>query len=217
MTPEKFFDYLEGKLPPNEKEQLERALIADPELQREFATAREIHRGLQAAQASPNSATYKSALRSRQVAIAFTVLVALNVALGLIYIFRANQPSQEVIRAKEAALRHQLESSVEKTAAAAFPSPGLDLEPISLTVPRAEQEADAQKIIARAKQLGGSATKSLPNDIGFSVLAIVPGSKETEFRQTLASLGAPAPPAEALSTSPNEPVHLEIVLSAPHK
>src|SRR2546430_2094359 len=47
MTPEKFFDYLEGKLPPAEKERLERALIADPELQREFVAARQIHRGLQ--------------------------------------------------------------------------------------------------------------------------------------------------------------------------
>ena len=36
MTPEKFFDYLEGKLPPAERERLERALISNPELQRQF-------------------------------------------------------------------------------------------------------------------------------------------------------------------------------------
>ena len=47
MTPEKFFDYLEGKLPPDERERLERALIANPELQQEFVAARQIHRSLQ--------------------------------------------------------------------------------------------------------------------------------------------------------------------------
>ena len=64
MTPEKFFDYLEGKLPPMEKERLERALIADPELQRQFATAREIHRGLQRSpnEESNNSATQRLSL-----------------------------------------------------------------------------------------------------------------------------------------------------------
>src|SRR5712691_7311492 len=98
MTPEKFFDYLEGKLPPAEKELLERTLISDPELQRQFVTAREIHRRMER---SPNEetespSTRRAGMRGRQVAAAFAVLVAMNVALGLLYIFRANKPSEKV-------------------------------------------------------------------------------------------------------------------------
>ena len=46
MTPETFFDYLEGRLAPDERADLERALIADPELQKQFVAAKEIHRAL---------------------------------------------------------------------------------------------------------------------------------------------------------------------------
>jgi hypothetical protein len=217
MTPEKFFDYLEGKLPPAEKERLERALIADPELQREFATAREIHRGLQR---PPNesSATTRSARRGRQVAAAFAVLVVMNVALGLIYIFKVNKPSEEVRKAKEDALRHQLQTSVEKTAAAEFPSLSIGIEPIVIPVAREKQNAVAQTIIDTAIKAGGSGTKGLPNDSGFSVLVIVPASAEHAFRETLAGLGAPSPtPAAATpALAPNEPVRLEIRLFSAH-
>jgi hypothetical protein len=47
MTPEKFYNYLEGKLSADEREHLERALIHDPELQRQFVAARQVHRSLQ--------------------------------------------------------------------------------------------------------------------------------------------------------------------------
>lgn len=217
MTPEKFFDYLEGKLPPAEKERLERALIADPELQQEFATARQIHRGLQR---PPNesSATTQAARRGRQVAAAFAVLVLMNVVLGLVYIFKANKPSDEVRKAKEDALRHQLESSVEKSAAAAFPPPSIGIEPIVLPVARAKQNAVAETIINAATKAGGSGTKGLPNDDGFSVLVLVPASAERDFRATLAALGgpSPAPAAATPALAPNEPVRLEIRLSDPH-
>jgi hypothetical protein len=217
MTPEKFFDYLEGKLPPAEKERLERALITDPELQQEFVTARQIHRSLQR---PPNesSATTQAARRGRQVAAAFAVLVLMNVALGLIYIFKANKPSDEVRKAKEDALRHQLESSVEKSAAAAFPPPSIGIEPIVLPVARDKQSAVAETIIDAANKAGGSGTKGLPNDDGFSVLVLVPASAEHSFRETLAALGgpSPAPSAATPALAPNESVRLEIRLSNPH-
>jgi len=57
MTPEKFFDYLEGKLPPAERERLERALISDPELQRQFVAARQIHRSLERPSDEPAAIT----------------------------------------------------------------------------------------------------------------------------------------------------------------
>ena len=45
MNPDKLFDYLDGKLAPAEREQLEEKLMADEKLRREFNIAREIHRG----------------------------------------------------------------------------------------------------------------------------------------------------------------------------
>src|ERR1044071_9369890 len=127
MTPEKFFDYLEGKLPPAEKERLERALISDPELQREFVAARQIHRSMQRP-ANESAATTRAGSRGRQLAAAFAVLVAMNVALGLFYIFRANKPSPEVDRARVETLRHQLHSALEKSAAATFSPPTIAME-----------------------------------------------------------------------------------------
>ncbi len=212
MTPEKFFDYLEGKLPPAEKERLERALLTDLELQREFASARQVHRGLERTGEAPGVA--RAGHRGRQLAAAFAVLVAMNVALGLIYIFHANKPSAQVQQAREEALRHQLQSSVEKSAAASFTPPTIGMEQITLPAPRPRQDEIAQAIIAAAAQAGGSGTKGLPNDDGCSVLVLLPGPALPAFRATLTRLGAPpAPPAPA--ASPNEPVRLELLLSAP--
>jgi hypothetical protein len=216
MTPEKFFDYLEGKLPADERERLERALISDPELQRQFVAARQIHRGMERP-AGETAATTRAGSRGRQLAAAFAVLVAMNVALGLFYIFHATKPTREVQKAREAALRHQLQSSIEKSAAAVFTPPTLGIEAVTITVPREKQDGVAQAIIEAATLSGGSGTKALPNDSGVKVLVLVPASAEAAFRQTLIALGAPAPVPVATrsATSPNEPVHMELVLSAP--
>ncbi len=212
MTPEKFFDYLEGKLPPPEREKLERALIADPELQQQFVAARQIHRSLERP-AGESAATTRAGTRGRQLAAAFAVLVVMNVALGLFYIFRSNLPTTEVQKAREDALRHQLQSSLEKSAAAAFTPPTLGLEPISITVPLEKQDEAARAIIAAATQAGGSGTKDLPNDSGVKVFVLVPGSAEVQFRRTLTTLGAPV--TAASGAPPNEAVNLEILLASP--
>lgn len=216
LTPEKFFDYLEGKLPPPERERLERALIADPELQRQFVSARQIHRSL-ARPPNESPAVTRAGARGRQLAAAFAVLVAMNVALGLFFIFRANKPSTEVQKARQEALRHQLQSSLEKSAAAAFTPPTLGIEAVTIPVPRATQEAMAQKIIAAATTAGGSGTKDLPNDTGVRVLVLIPASAETDFRQTLRAFGASSTglSASPSAAAPNEPVHLEIILATP--
>ena len=214
MTPEKFYDYLEGKLPDIEREELERALIHDPELQRQFVAARQIHRavGRPAAESGPTMAD--AGRRGRQVAAAFAVLVLMNVALGLIYIFRANKPSAEMEQARTEALRQQLQSSLEKSAAATFTPPTIGMDKVVLRIPRAQQEAAAKRIIDAAADAGGSATKGLPNDNGFNVLVLIPGSGEAGFRDALTHLGALAPPPPPVAAaSPNEMIHLEIILS----
>jgi hypothetical protein len=214
MTPEKFYDYLEGTLPETEREELERALIHDPELQRQFVAARQIHRTLGRPPDEPGPTNVDAGRRGRQLAAAFAVLVLMNVALGLIYIFRANQPPAELQKARIEALRQQLQGSLEKSAAAAFSPPTIGMERIFLKIPRAQQEAAAKSIIDAAASAGGSATKGLPNDTGFNVLVLIPGSGEAAFREVLAHLGATTPSASPERTaSPNEMVHLEIVLS----
>ena len=91
------------------------------------------------------------------------------------------------------------------------------MEQIPLTIPHAQQEEAARTIIDAATKAGGSATKGLPNDSGFSVLVIVPESGEAAFRETLTSLGAasPSPIAATPAPSPNDALRLEIVLSSP--
>jgi hypothetical protein len=60
MTPEKFFDYLEGKLPPPDASVSSAPSFRDPELQRQFVAARQIHRNLQRP-AGESSATTRPA------------------------------------------------------------------------------------------------------------------------------------------------------------
>ena len=217
MAPEKFFDYLEGKLPADERERLERALIADPELQKEFVAARQIHRTLERSP-EESAALARAGSRGRQLAAAFAVLVALNVGIGLYFIFRSAQPSPETQQAQLEAIRQQVERSVRHAAAANFSPPKIAAPPILLTIPVEKQDAVAKAIISAAEQVGGSGTKELPNDKGARVFVLVPAGREQEFRQTLSAFGAPPPPEAAASPSPaapNEPVHLEIVLSSP--
>jgi anti-sigma factor RsiW len=74
MTPQKFYDYLEGKLPDDERQELERTLIHDPELQRQFVAARQVHRSLN--RPPDDSVTVaRAGARGRQVAAACALLV----------------------------------------------------------------------------------------------------------------------------------------------
>jgi hypothetical protein len=213
MTPEKFFDYLEGKLPDWERQALERALITDPELQKEFVAARQIHRSLDRSP-EETAAIARAGARGRMIAAAFAVLVALNVAIGLYFIFRSAKPAPEVQQAQVQAIRQQIEKSLAKAASATFTPPTIAAEPVLITIPAAQQDDVARTIIAAAEKAGGSATKGLVEDNTTRVFVLVPASAEAEFRKTLSALGAAAPSATSPSpASPNEPVHLEIVLS----
>src|ERR1051326_7239596 len=91
MGPEKLFDYLEGNLTAEERAQLESQLATNPQLQRELAIAREMHRR------SPDSREVvgeaedidippPSGKLGRRVATAFALLVLLNVFVGIAFI-----------------------------------------------------------------------------------------------------------------------------------
>ncbi|HEY1583629.1 MAG TPA: hypothetical protein VGF73_11085, partial [Chthoniobacterales bacterium] len=167
--------------------------------------------------AGESAATTRAGSRGRQLAAAFAVLVALNVGIGLYFIFRSTQLPPEVRQAREEALRQRLQSALEKSAAATFTPPTIGPETISLTIPSEKQNSIAKAIVDAAEKAGGSGTKDLPNDGNLRVFVLVPASAEAKFRRLLTELGAPPPSPSTPSppASPNEPVHLEIVLSSP--
>jgi hypothetical protein len=219
MNPDKLFDYLDGNLPAAEREQLEERIAEDSQLQRELIVARKIHREmggsrevLGVAEETPAVGTRGAAI-GRHVAIAFFVLVLVNVFIGIMFII-GRKPKND-LGPQEAAIRAQLTASLEKTAGLALPAPTLADE-IKITASASERDAVADKIIAIATRLGGSGTKGLPDDSGVIVWVEVPGDRESSFRSALVPLRAsplPAEPSTANGGSPNAKRILQIRIS----
>ena len=92
-------------------------------------------------------------------------------------------------------------SSLARTAAVALPTPSLEVEEIKFTAPVAEQDKLANKVIAAAKQVGGSAAKGLANEHGILLFAEIPTARLNQFRDAMRKLGGivPAAPAQAAS------------------
>jgi hypothetical protein len=220
MNPDKLFNYLDGNLPAAEREQLEERIAGDSQLQRELIVARKIHREmggsrevLGVAEETP-AVGARGATIGRHVAIAFFVLVLVNVFIGIMFII-GRKPKND-LGPQEAAIRAQLTASLDKTAGLALPAPTL-ADDIMITASASERDAVAGKIIALATQLGGSGTKGLPDDKGVIVWVEVPGDRESSFRIALVPLGATPPPAElsaAKTGVPNEKKILQIRISA---
>src|SRR4051794_4355828 len=134
MNPDKFFDYLEGKLSPEDRERFEAKVANDPQLQRELKIASAMH------QRSPGSREVvtdgdeieipqPNSKLGQRVGIAFAVLVTLNVAIGLLFIIgsKKSEKSSSNQKAKELAARQQIADSLEKSSETAFPVPTLEV------------------------------------------------------------------------------------------
>ncbi|MEN3368092.1 MAG: hypothetical protein V7609_235 [Verrucomicrobiota bacterium] len=195
MNPEKLFDYLEGTLPEPERAQLEKQLGSDVQLQRELAIAREMHRRSRGSrevlgESEEPEIPLPAKPLGRRVAIAFFLLVLLNVFVGIAFIIGKKRDKSLDWRTVEAATRKQLESSLQQTANTTFPAP-IIAEEIQLPAPAAERDAIANHVISLAKQAGGSAAKAPPDEKGVNVVVEVPAERADEFRRSLAPL-APA-------------------------
>ena len=87
MNPDKLFDYLDGKLRPNERAELEERLMSDQQLRRELTIARQIHGETGDSREIVGIADpileERGAVLGRRVAIAFAVLVFANVVFGV--------------------------------------------------------------------------------------------------------------------------------------
>ena len=197
MNPDKLFDYLEGKLSPNERAELEEHLMSDPQLRRELTVARQIHAEMRDSREIFGVAEpileERGAVLGRRVAIAFAVLVFANVVFGIYAI--AFMKQKERARTKTEQNRSELAQSLARTAAVALPPPSLDVDEIKFTAPVAEQDRLANKVIAAAKQVGGSGTKGLADQQGVLLFAEVPTARLNDFRDSMKKLGATLPPA----------------------
>ena len=202
MSPDKLFDYLDGKLSSQERAELERQLAADTHLQRQLVIAREIHsrmRGSPEVLLEDDATAKRGAILGRRVAIAFAVLVFMNVVFGLYAIGFLEKKKRA--RPTEEQNRKEFAQALDKAAAAALPVPTLDVDEIKIDAPAKQRDAMTNKVIAAAKQSGGSAVKNLSDDNGLLLFAEIPTERVEQFRGALKKLGAILP----ASTSTNAP------------
>jgi hypothetical protein len=200
MNPDKLFDYLDGKLSPNERAELEERLMSNPQLRRELTVARQIHADMGDSReiigVSDPTLQERGAVLGRRVATAFAVLVFANVLFGIYAIAFMKKKERTQLNTEQN--RSELAESLARTAAVALPTPSLEVEEIKFTAPVKDQDKLANKIIAAAKQVGGSGTKGLADQQGVLLFAEVPTARLNDFRESMKKLGAtlPAAPAE---------------------
>ena len=206
MNPEKLFDYLEGNLPEAERAQLEQQLASDPQLQRELAIAREMHKRSRGSREvlgesdDPEIPSPESGKLGRRLAAAFAILVFVNVLVGIAFIIGKKKHEQMPadLRARELAMCQQLAASLQKTVETNMPPPTLSAE-IRLPAKADERGKVADNVILLATQSGGSAVKAPADDKGITVVAEIPANREEEFRRAIALL---APSELSLSPTP---------------
>jgi len=208
MNPDKLFDYLEGKLSARERAELEQRLTSDQQLQRELAVARQIHASMRGdsrevllpAEADVSERGRKMA---RRVGIGFIILMAANVGVGLWLIARheTKNPNRELL---EAQMRRQLAKSLEQAAAAALTPAPLGVSEITITAALGRLDAVANEVAAVTQQLGGSATKGIPEQHRLGLLIDLPANREMEFRAAISTITGGAPNLASPLPSPNE-------------
>ena len=210
MNPDKLFDYLDGSLSPAERTELETRLASDLELQRELAVARQIHLGMRETFDPIESARVaRGAVLGRRIAVIFSVLVFCNVIFGIYAITlmgkkkRSTRPNDQN--------QEQLTRALQSAAAAALPTPNLEVDEIKIPAPVAERDSMIARIISAAAQSGGSAVKNLSNENGVLLFAEIPAAKENEFREKLTSLGAPTTKASDSSSTGNRIMQIRII------
>src|SRR5260370_1578903 len=202
MNPDKLFDYLEGRLSPEERDALEERLISDKQLQRELAVARRIHAGMHGdsrevllpAEPDVPAQGRKMALR---VGVAFIILMAVNVGFGLWLIVRheTKNPNRALL---ENQMREQIAKSLEHAAATLTPAP-LGVSEIKVSVADGKLGTVANEVVTIASRLTGSPTNGLHDRDRLSVLVDVPANREQEFRAAIASIGKEEPGSSAFA------------------
>ena len=212
MNPDKLFDYLEGKLNSSDRAALEKRLMSDEQLQREFAVARQIHAGMRGESREvvlpePPDVSERGRNMVIRIGVAFMVLMLVNVGIGLYFIFRheSNNPNRPLL---EAQIREQIAKSIAR-AAAFTPAPNaLGVTEITIPAETGKLDTVADKVVAIVSRFRGSATKGVPDAGRLSILVDVTANREMEFRAAIASIhggGSPESPASATPSEPGSP------------
>src|SRR5215475_6575309 len=197
MNPDKLFDYLEGRLSPNERAALEEQLMSDKQLQREFAVARQIHAGMRGESKevvlpAPPDVSEQGRKMAIRIGVAFMVLMFVNVGIGLYFIFRheSKNPNRPLL---EAQMREQIAKSIER-AATLTPAPNaLGISEITIPAEPGKLNAVADEVVAIVSRFGGSATKGVPDAGRLSILVVLPATRESEFRGAIQSITGASP------------------------
>ncbi|MGE5212437.1 MAG: anti-sigma factor family protein [Nitrospirota bacterium] len=192
MNPDKLFDYLEGRLSPKQRAELEEQLMSDKQLQREFAVARQIHAGMrgdsqEVVLPAPPDISGQGRNMAIRIGAAFMVLIFVNVGIGLYFIFRheSKNPNRPLL---EAQMREQIAKSIER-AATLTPAPNaLGVSEITIPAETGKLDSIADNVVAIVSQLGGSAAKGVADAGRVSILVDLPANREPEFRASVASI-----------------------------
>jgi len=208
MNPDKLFDYLEGRLSPVERAALEQRLVSDTHLQRELAVAREIFSRMRGDSRevllpAEEEISERGRKLARRIGVAFIILVALNVGIGLWFIARheSKNPNRALL---EAQMRRQLAQSLEHAAAATLSPAPFGVTEITLPAAPGRLDAVANEVAAIVQQLGGSVTKGIPEQHRIGLLVDVPANQATAFRRKLAAIAGinpSSPPPDESSGS----------------
>ena len=143
VPPQKLFDYLDGKLPAPEREELEQKMADDSNLLRQLAIARKLREAMPGSQEVIGSvdevspADRRGAILSRRVALAFIVLVFLNVLIGLWFIFQNEKKTRS--RATPACGSKWNSHSLMRPWLA-MPTPNIEADEIKISAPAEQQE-----------------------------------------------------------------------------
>jgi len=214
MNPDKLFDYLEGRLSAKERAALEEQLMSDKLLQREFAVARQIHAGMRGESrevvlTAPPDVSEQGRSMAIRIGVAFMVLMFVNVGIGLWFIFRheSNNPNRPLL---EAQMREQIVKSIDR-AATLTPAPNaLGVSEITIPAETGKLDSVADKVVAVVSELGGSATKGIPDAGRVSILVDMPADRESEFRAAFASIqGGGSQKSPAGSPEPGSSAYAE--------
>ena len=172
--------------------------MSDASVRREFDVARRIHAGMRENQSDRpeilSEMSEETAARgrrmARQVGLAFIVLVAMNVLLGLVYIahHESKNPNRQLLDKQAREAREDLRQSLEKTAAATLTPPPLGVSEWQITTEQGQTNSVADGIVTAAKKFLGAGTKGVPNDGQIQVLVEIPANKAAEFKSALTPL-----------------------------
>jgi hypothetical protein len=134
-----------------------------------------------------------------RIGVAFMVLMFVNVGIGLWFIFRheTQNPNRALL---EAQAREQIRKSLQQAAATTLtPSPSFGVSEITISAAQDRLDVVANEVVALAGQLGGSATKGIPDEHRIGVLVDIPSNRESEFRAAIGSVVAAKPESSSFA------------------